>query len=172
MVMNFSRRESNSTAKRGWRLYFAWPSIFLGRQVGTVGGQRWCEDRICKFQSCCVLKSTLLNCAVVYYSTVCSKISMWTHTKSNCKWIPKHADCDIRNRMSNFTSRPPHRHTYSYSQLRLTSISTHHHSTHWSSYIINIKRIHTIPKIIKTYVKNGPITLIVPFKFIFKFCYL
>jgi hypothetical protein len=56
-------------------------------------------------------------------------------------------------------SRPTHRYTY--------SISTRHHSTHWSSYIGNIQRINTTSKIVRTYVTNGPITLIVPLDFIY-----
>jgi hypothetical protein len=36
-----------------------------------------------------------------YLTRNVSKLPCETHTKSNWKWLPKYADCDVRKRMSN-----------------------------------------------------------------------
>jgi hypothetical protein len=101
-------------AKQRWKLYFSWLPMFPRRPVGMIGDWRWCEDHVCKLESHCL--NPFFNVCVVfaqiglfikivhllYYLThSVSKLPCETHTKSNWKWIPKFADCDVRNRMSN-----------------------------------------------------------------------
>jgi hypothetical protein len=105
---------SPSKAKQRWKLYFAWLLMFSGRPVGMVGEWRWCNDHVCKFESHCL--NIVFNACVVfakigllikivhllyYLSVYVSKLPCGIHTKSNWKWIPKCADCDVRKRMSN-----------------------------------------------------------------------
>jgi hypothetical protein len=46
-----------------------------------------------------ICTNTHLNCAVVYYSDICFRISIYvSHTKNKWEWILKHVDCDIPKR--------------------------------------------------------------------------
>jgi hypothetical protein len=100
--------------KQRWKLYFSWLPMLSGRPVSIVGDLRWCKDHVCKFEfhclnifsnACVVFAQIGLLIKIVhllyYLTTFVSKLPCGTHTKSNWKWIPKYADCDVRKRMSN-----------------------------------------------------------------------
>jgi hypothetical protein len=104
-------------AKQRRKLYFSWLLMFPGRPVGIVADWCWCKDHVCKFEShrlniffnaCVVFAQIDLLIKIVhllyYLSAYISKLPCGTHTKSNWKWIPKYADCDVRKRMSNCLS--------------------------------------------------------------------
>jgi hypothetical protein len=79
-----------------------------------VADWRRCNDNVCKFESRCL--NMFFNACVVfaqigllikivrllYYLTAyVSKLPCGTHTNIKWKWIPKYANCDIRERISN-----------------------------------------------------------------------
>jgi hypothetical protein len=89
--------------------YFEWLSLFPYRSV-MVGSWHCWRDHICRLESPCLnvcivfaqIGILIKLVRVVYYLTVCvSKPPCETHTKSNWKWIPKYAECDIQKRMRN-----------------------------------------------------------------------
>jgi hypothetical protein len=50
----------------------------------------------------CICTNTHLNCAVVYYSTICFKISLWNSYQEQLEMDTEISDCDIQNRMHNY----------------------------------------------------------------------
>jgi hypothetical protein len=51
MFVTFPRHGTRFHSKLRWKLYFAWTSIFTGRQMAIVTDQHWCESQICEFKS-------------------------------------------------------------------------------------------------------------------------
>jgi hypothetical protein len=137
--------------KQRWKLYFGCLPMFTGRPVGIVGDWRWCEDYVCKFESHCV--NVFFNACVVfaqiglpikivhllYYLThSVPKLPYGTHTKSNWKWLPKCADCDVWKRMSNCYLSAKHTQPSNYSgtSISLTSRETKKYSSYRNTFFL------------------------------------
>jgi hypothetical protein len=57
----------------------------------------------CVLSKHAVFAQILIQTLQLYIIQLCvSKFPSGTHTKSNCKWIPKYVDCDIQKGMCEY----------------------------------------------------------------------
>jgi hypothetical protein len=77
-----------------------------------------------------------ISCAVVHYSTICFRISVWNSCQVHLEMDTEYVDCDIRDRMYNYCLSVKRTQTSNF--LLRSKIIRHYYRSHYHCVVLEV----------------------------------